>query len=140
MAFPMLAFAAISLGSKLYSGYSKNKSLREEGAAVAQQGEEIYAESLREADMIRREGDIFSQKQSMQYIGAGVVLGGSSLITLKQTKMFAEEKASSVVRRGEATRDLGYAKEKIAKREGTASIIGGFGDAAVSMLSRGASK
>lgn len=135
MAFPMLAFAAISAGASIYSGFQKKGALQAEGAAIAKEGETIYQESLKEAETIRREGEIFAQKQSLQYIASGVVLGGSALITLKQTKMFAEESASATERRGKAARDLGYEKQKIAGREGNASIISGFGNAALSVLS-----
>lgn len=135
MAFPMLAFAAISAGANIYSGFQKKKALESEGELVAKQGELMYQESLKEAEMIRREGEIFAQKQSLQYIASGVVLGGSALITLKQTRMFAEEQASATERRGKAGMELSYAKRDIAKKEGTASIIGGFGNAAISVLS-----
>lgn len=135
MAAPLIALAAVSFIANAYSGYSKNKSLRAEGALIAEQGKIQYTESLRDAELVRREGEIFSQKQSMQYIASGVELGGSALITLKQTRMYAEEKARSVVRRGEAVRDLSFKKEEIMKREGTSSLIGGVLTGATSALS-----
>lgn len=140
MAFPMLALAAISFGAKAYEGYSKNKSLRDEGAAVAEQGKIIYAEALRDADLVRQEGEIFAQKQSLQYIGSGVILGGSALITLKQTELYANEKANSIEARGLATKNLADQKNNIAKREGTASLISGFLGGATSALNAGTSE
>lgn len=135
MAFPILALAAVSFTANAYAGYSKNKSLREEGALIAEQGRINYTEAKRDAELVRREGEIFSQKQSLQYIGSGVILGGSALITLKQTRMYAEEKARSIERRGAAIQDLAFKKEAIMKKEGTSSLIGGFLTGATSALS-----
>jgi len=135
MAFPMLAMLAISMYSSMSQGQQKNNALRAEGDLVAKQGELSYMESLKEAEIIRRDGEVFSQKQSLQYIHSGVILGGSALITMKQTRMFAEESASATTRRGKATKDLSFAKRDIAKKEGTASVISGFGNAGMSALS-----
>lgn len=127
MALPLLAIATLlSAGSQIYTGAQQKKSLVKEGNLIARQGEILYTEALRTASIIRQQGDIFAQKQSLQYIGSGVNLGGSALITLKQTRMYAEAEAKAVERRGLAERDLGYAKRDIAKSEGNASLISGF--------------
>ena len=135
MAAPLLIFAGLSALAKVYSGYSKNKSLREEGMLQEEQGAIFYKESLRDANIIRHEGQVFLQKQSLQYLSSGVELGGSALITLKQTELYAEEAAKTTERRGKAGYDLAKRKNEIAGNEGTASLISGFLGGATSVLS-----
>lgn len=130
MALPLLIFAGLSALAKGYSGYSKNKSLRDEGALIAEQGAIQYTEALRDASIVRHEGQIFLQKQSLQYIGSGVQLSGSALITLRQTELYANEYADSIERRGLAVRDLSNKKRDIMQKEGTSSLLSGlFGGA-----------
>lgn len=136
MALPLLAIAGlVSMGSKIYTGFQQKKALRKEGALIAEQGEITYVEALRDANIIRHQGEVFAQKQSLQYIGSGVTLGGSALITLKQTRLYAESEAAAVERRGIAVRDLGYKKQDIMESEGNASVLSGFLGGFTSMLS-----
>ena len=135
MAAPLLIFAGLSALAKVYSGYSKNKSLRDEGLLQEEQGAIFYKESLRDANIIRHEGQVFMQKQSLQYLSSGVELGGSALINLRQTELYAEEEAQATERRGKAGYDLAKRRNQIAKKEGTASLISGFLGGTTSVLS-----
>jgi len=137
MAWPLIAFAVASAASKVYSANSARKSAKAEAAAYVEQGRIQYVESLRDAELIRYNGKIFAQKQEMQYIASGVILGGSALITLEQTRRFANEEASAVERRGAAGLRLAEKKQSITEREGNASVIGSLITGTTSVLATG---
>lgn len=135
MAFPILAFSAISAGLGVFSANSKKNSSNKEAALILDAANTQYVESLRDAELIKYNGNIFAQKQEMQYIGAGVILGGSALITLEQTRRFAAEEANAVVRRGAAGVKLAKQKQEIVGNEGNASLIGSLITGTTSVLS-----
>lgn len=137
MAFPLLAFAAVSMLANTYSANSTRKSNNKEAALIVEQGKTQYVESLRDAELIRYNGRIFAQKQEMQYIASGVILGGSALITLEQTRRFANEEANAVERRGAAGLKLAQDKQEIVRNEGNASVIGSLITGTSSVLSVG---
>ncbi len=137
MAAPLLIFAALSAAANIYSANSNRKSLKKEAAAYVEQANTQYVESLRDAELIRYKGNIFAQRQEMQYIASGVILGGSALITLEQTRRFANEEASAEVRRGAAGVRLAKQKQQIVTDEGNASVIGSLITGTSSVLSVG---
>lgn len=130
-----IGLLALSVGSKLYSGYSKEQSMLSESGFLRDEGRIIYGEALRDASIIRLEGERFAQKQANQYIASGVQLGGSALITMAETRKMAGAEATAVERRGKATYDLAEKRAKIMQKEGKASLIAGLIDGATSALS-----
>lgn len=102
MAFPLIAFAAVGAIAGVIGGFQKKRALENEADAIRQEGEIIYQESLRDAAIVRKEGDVFAQTQSLQYIASGFVLGGSALITMKDTRIKAGAQAQSIAERGAA--------------------------------------
>lgn len=137
MAAPLVFFAALSAGANIYSAYSNKKSANKEAAAYVEQAKIQYVESLRDAELIKYKGEIFAQRQSLQYIASGVILGGSALITLEQTRRFANEEANATARRGAAGLRLAYEKEQITQNQGNASVIGSLITGVTSVLSTG---
>lgn len=138
MPWPLIAAAALSIGGSVYSGYQKKEAAKKEASLLKDQGAIEYQEALRDAALVRKEGEVFAAEQSLQYIGAGFRLAGSALITIADTKIKANDEADAIVKRGEAKKSLADRKAKMTADAGRAafisSIIGG-GSKAFSVLS-----
>lgn len=124
MSVGLIAGAALSIGGGLYSGYSKYKAGKELSSQYRIEGEYLFAEAMREANIIEEEGETFSQSQGLQFIGAGVELAGSALITMAHTRDMASEEATAKRNQGIRQRDKAYQQAAAAKSEGKASLIG----------------
>jgi len=131
----LLAGAAISAVGQIYSGISSMNAANQTAADMRGQGDIVFAESLRTANIIIEEGDKFAAEQSLQYIGSGVQLAGSALVTISQTKKYAATEAEAVRKSGEAKRNLAYSTAGRTENEGRASMVSGIMGGASSMFS-----
>ena len=115
---------AISGVGSLFSGFSQYNQSKEQASDYEEQGVLVLQQSLRDASIIREEGIKFAAKQSLQYIGSGVELVGSALITMEQTRMYANTEANAVEKQGRARRDYAFKQAKRVRNEGRAELIG----------------
>lgn len=122
----LLAGAAISAIGQIYSGVSSMNAANQTAKDLRVQGQITYNESLRTAAMIEEEGTKFAASQSLQYIGSGVELAGSALVTIAQTMKYARTEAEAVRSQGRAQRDLYYTKAQRTENEGRASLVSGI--------------
>ena len=122
----LLAGGIIGAVGSIYSGISAMNSANQTAADMRRQGDVLFAESLRTAAIIEEEGEKFGAMQSLQYIGSGVELGGSALITIAQTKKYAATEAAATRSSGKAKRDLSYSGAQRTENEGRAKMIGGI--------------
>jgi len=113
------------LGS-IYEGYSTFKESNILAEDLRIEGEIIYQEAIRSASMIQEEGRKFAAAQSLQYIGSGVQLAGSALVTLAQTKKYAETEAKAIKQQGSRSRDLAERNARTKEQEGRASLVSGI--------------
>lgn len=128
---------ALSGFGSLISGISIFKESSKQADEIEFQGSLALKETLRDASIIREEGRSFAASQSLQFIGAGVELVGSALITIAQTKAFAEVQAKALEASGRA-KSLFALRQAASKRaEGRAALAAGITKATVSVLSAG---
>jgi len=99
------------------------------------QGDIIFNESIRTAKIIEEEGYKFAARQSLQYIGSGVQIAGSALITIAQTQKYAKTEAEAVRAGGRAKRDLTYSSASRTENQGRASLVGGIIGGTANILS-----
>jgi hypothetical protein len=124
---PDITFGStLQAAGSIFSGVSAYGASRQAAEQLKAQGAVSFAESIRSANIIREEGAKFAAKQSLQYIGAGVQLVGTPLITTAQTKKYAETEARAVERRGRNLRSLADSQAQAKKDEGRAALIGGI--------------
>lgn len=116
---------ALLMGSSLFSGFSAYRSSSARADSLERQGTILYQEAQRDANIIREEGERFAATQSLQFISNGFELTGSALITLEQTRKYADTEATATERRGRAQYALAYEESSILRREGFASIVSG---------------
>lgn len=119
---------AISAAGSLYGGVSSYRSSISAARDMRYQGAIAEGESYRSAAIIREEGRKFAANQSLQYIGSGVQLMGSTLITIAQTKKYAETEAKAEEDRGRAVRYLSESQAAIREEEGRAALVSGILD------------
>jgi hypothetical protein len=126
MVDPITLLTLVSAGVSIFQGVQKRKSMFPQAEDAEGQAIQLFAERRRDANLIRRDGDIFAQRQALAYVGAGVKIGGSALITLEHTRRMAGAEADAVERRGKAEFDLTRTNTRTARSEGNASLISGF--------------
>ena len=122
----MAAAAIIGAVGSIYSGISAKNAADAISGNMRDQGDLQAMEAFRTASIIEEEGEKFAAQQSLQYIGSGVQVAGSALVTIAQTKKYAATEAAATRSRGEAQRDLAYAGADIKPNEGRAAMVSGI--------------
>lgn len=113
-------------GGSIYAGISAYNSAKGLASDLRAQGEIVFSEAIRTANIIIEEGNNFAAAQSLQYIGSGVQIAGSALVTLEQTRKYAATEAAAVRNRGAATKALAEKTASRKESEGRASLISGI--------------
>jgi len=134
---PTLGGTVSGIGS-LYEGFSIFQESKQQAEELEYQGTVALSEAYRNASIIREEGRHFAATQSLQFIGSGVELMGSALITLEQTKKFANTEAKAVEASGEAKNRYAIQQAETMRNQGRASLLSGIVEAGVSIFSLGA--
>lgn len=119
-----LALASLVMG--VYQGYQAKQTQQKVADEYDRQGAVLQRESNREADRIEDDAKRFASTQKMMYIGSGVEIGGSAVVTLAQTDAWGKAEADAVRERGKAIRDYNSGAAGNARRMGRAQFIGGI--------------
>jgi len=114
-----------AIGS-IYTGIISMKAANEMASDMRDQGDIAYAEAVRTSNIVMEEGYKFAAAQSLQYIGSGVQIAGSALVTLEQTRKYAATEADAIRTRGQAERELAYSGSSRKQNEGRASLFSGI--------------
>jgi hypothetical protein len=130
-----LGLTVAGMGMSIYQGVQQANSSRAQAELTRSYSDIQQAEANREAVRIEEDGNRFAQKQKMMYIGSGVEIGGSAVVTLAQTKRWAKAEADATRARGTALKEYGNRTASIQEGQGRAALIGGFADAAKTGLS-----
>lgn len=125
----------LSAASSIYTGVETFKSSKGVASDLRLEGEILFRESIRTANMIEEEGFKFAASQSLQYIGSGVQIAGSALVTLEQTRKYAAVEAEATRAKGRAIKTLAGTKAGRVEGEGRASLISGILGGAGSLFS-----
>lgn len=121
-----LAIIPMVMGvSKGFAGYGAKTA---QGAMYDAEGIRLEGEANREASRIEDEGARFAAKQKLMYIGSGVEIGGSAVVTLAQTDKWAATEAEATRARGRSLRSYYERSGAIARNEGKAAFISGIGE------------
>lgn len=110
----------------IYTGISSFRSSYAYADDIRFQGDIIFQESIRTANIIDEEGKRFAAGQALQYIGSGVHLAGSALVTIAQTKKFAATEAAATRARGAATKSLAERTAERKEAEGRSNLVAGI--------------
>jgi len=118
-----LGMMVSAIGS-LYTGITTLRASNERASDIESQGRFLLSEALRDAAIIREEGRTFAANQSLQFIGAGVELVGSALITMAQTVKFADTEAAAKEAQGRAGAQLAGKQAEVQRAEGRGAFVG----------------
>lgn len=118
--------ALTTAGMGIAQGFTQQKAYNEPAGLYERDAVLLEGEHMREANRIEDEGRRFADQQKMAYIGSGVEIGGSAVVTLAQTDKWAQAEAQSVRDRGRAIRDYYGRSAKIARGQGRAAFISGI--------------
>ena len=126
MGAEMLAIVPMIMGvSKGIAGYGAKNA---QATMYDAEGIRLEGEANREAALIEDEGARFAGQQKMMYIGSGVEIGGSAVVTLAQTDKWAATEAQATRDRGRSLRAYYERSGRIARNEGRAAFISGIGE------------
>ena len=134
----MIGLGAIVKGiGNIYTGITTFKAAERTAADIEYQGLLTLKEAFRDASITREEGRDFAATQSLQFIGSGVELAGSALITIAQTIKYSDTEAAAGESRGQAKADLAKRQAKVKRSEGRAALVGSIFNAGTSFLTAG---
>lgn len=119
-----IGLAQILMGA--FQGYAKYQEGQMAAEQYESQGRILEMESEVEASRIEEEGRMFAADQKMMYIGSGVEVGGSVVVTLAQTDKWVKAAAENVRSRGRSIRAYNYASGGIARSQGRAQFMSGI--------------
>jgi len=105
------------------SGVAANSAGAKQSSLMREQGILAQRDAERQAVIALDEGYRRRQKQTMEYIGAGVEVQGTPLLMLAETAKMAEHQAAEIRRTGKSARDLYYRNARAARSEGRASLV-----------------
>lgn len=125
MGAELLTIADMGVG--LASGIAGYGSKTAQGSMYESEGIRLEGEAFREASRIQDEGRRFADQQKMMYIGSGVEVGGSAVVTLEQTDSWVRAEAESVRERGRALRAYNTRTGRLRREQGVADFISGIG-------------
>ncbi len=124
---PNVTFGStVQAAGSIFGGISSYGAARSAAGGIRAEGAIAYAESLRSANIIRKEGQKFAANQTLQYIASGVQVMGSALITVAQTKKYAETEAKAEEMRGRNLRSMANYQASAREAEGRAAMISGI--------------
>ena len=129
MAIGAAVLTVVSMAGSIYQGVQANNAAKSQADLSREYADIQLNESYREAERIEDEGNRFAINQKNMYLGSGVEIGGSAVITLAQTRKWAKTEADAERKRGLALRDYGYRGGNIQEGEGRAALVGGYGAA-----------
>lgn len=112
--------------AELAGTYMTSNNASSESSAMQQQGDLYLHEALLTADQTAEQGRQFQAEQKMNFVTSGVSLAGSPLIVLDDTSNKVRQEIEAIKARGQAQRDLSYARAAIAQREGRAGFLSGL--------------
>jgi len=119
-----MGLAQILMGA--FQGYAKYQEGQMAAEQYESQGRILEMEANIDASRIEEEGRAFAINQKMMYIGSGVEIGGSAVVTLSQTDKWVKADAENVRARGKALRNYNYSSAKIARSQGRAQFVSGI--------------
>ena len=128
-----LALASLVMG--VFQGHQANQASQSAASQYESQGRILQSEANREANRIEDDAKRFAADQKMMYIGSGVEIGGSAVVTLAQTDAWGKAEAESVRSRGAALRAYNKQSGSNARRMGRSQFIGGIMQGASSAYS-----
>lgn len=103
-----------------------------EASALRNQGDIAYNEALLEADRLNEQGRQYKATQKMSYVMSGVQVSGTPMQILQDTALKTQDQVNATVRRGEAQRNLAYAKSRQTSTKGITGFLSGLGSTATS--------
>lgn len=134
----LLATAGLaSAGASIFGGLQANKAAKDEAARIEEEGrlaqQEADEEAARRAKQVRK----FAARQKLSFLKNGVRLEGTPLAVLDETQAEGQAEVDAISKRGQAISRLRTSQASQTRSSGRASLIGGFGGAASSLLTLG---
>lgn len=96
----------------------------EEADLLEQQGHIAVEEAQRNATQTAFNARRFREQQANAYNGSGILLEGSPMMVLDETRRLAQEEVDAMMKQGGAYDDLYRRKAVITRNEGRAAILG----------------
>ena len=132
----LVAFTALSAGASIYQGFQANAAYKEQSAMLMQQAQIAQRENALSIRQQQREIDKVAARQVMAMSKNGLVTSaGSPLEVLYETAELGAQEVEALKLQGQAQVYKYTTEAQTAKNNGRTSLIGGFSNAASTVLS-----
>jgi len=102
----------------------QDKNIQNEQDALNAQADIALKESARRAAKVAREGKQYREQQAATYNASGILLEGSPMAVLNETRKLVHEEIDAISESGAAQADLFRRKAMIVGNEGRAALVG----------------
>lgn len=92
--------------------------------ALEQQGQLAIDEAQMNAQQTAFQAHQFRENQANAYNGSGILLEGSPMLVLDQTRQLAQQQINQIMKQGAAYNDLALRQAMITRNQGRAAILG----------------
>lgn len=127
-----------SILSDLVGGFSQMSAGRDQQALYEEQAQLIEEEGARDNAQLAREAEHFQARQAHQYLNSGVILQGSPLLILDETRKLATEELNArdkqTKARAKMARMQGAASRKSGRNSMFGNLLGALGTGATTYL------
>lgn len=131
----------LTKGTQLYAGMQESKSYRKQAEYRVGQARVIREDTVRNAEIHKRNLKQFESEQRMAFLKSGVSLEGSPLLILEETERIGKEELKAMLERGKAKQELVLSEgEKalgVSKEISRGMLIKEVGDTLTSFLGKG---
>lgn len=119
----------VSAGAQISGGIAGRNAARVEARAQEEEGALLLLEANEEADRVNTQNIKFRKRQKLAFLKSGVVLAGSPLLILEETRREGAKEVEAIKKRGQAQFRLSNQRAEISRLSGRASLISGIGGA-----------
>lgn len=106
----------------LTSMYARN--VEQEAGLQDQQAQLSLDEAARDAAIKARDVKDFQEEQALRYAGSGVLLEGSPLAVLEETRRRGEEEVNAIMRRGATSASMLRQRAGMTRNAGRSALLG----------------
>ncbi len=124
----------IAAAGSIYGGIEANKSANREASLQQQQGEIALEEAKINAGNEAFNQTHAVQNQRLAFLANGVSLEGSPSMVLESSKAYGQSQVDSILRQGQARKNLAYSEADITRNKGRTAMIGSYFQAGAQVM------
>ena len=115
---------AVSALSQVAGGISSMNAANQEADAQKREADLLWQESQTEAAQKARDVNAFQSKQAHSYASSGIMLQGTPIQVLEDTRSKGQQEIDAIIKRGKVAKQLAMVRSNMTRSQGRASMLG----------------